>query len=467
MWTYVNAAVILAAAAAIFFLHWWKTRRIRELEDRLKRLETEEDCVFDFLHGIGAAFSEGVRSGELHRLIVESTARILSGSGGALYLAGRNDTHLTAAFVSPRCPPLVPVPLHIRQQASANPAVLEGFIQLQPVARGDGPVGRAWESGETALLPADPHAGLPACAIAPLSYRGKILGVLAITAREEVDRFPSSAAKVFKTVSEQGAFALHNEAVYKEAGEKQRMDRDLEIARDVQRILLPSAPPDFPGYSLATLNLPARRVSGDYFDFIPLGGGRLGVAIADVSGKGIPASLITAMCRGVLRREAHDASSACEVLRRVNSQLYPDLKEDMFISMAYIVLDPASGRILLARAGHDAPLLYRAATGTIEKLAPKGMALGIDSGGVFNRVCADLETDLCPGDSLLLYTDGATETMDVHGAEYGLDRLTEALRASARNGAGAVVGHVASDLKAFVGSEPSHDDITLISISKT
>jgi sigma-B regulation protein RsbU (phosphoserine phosphatase) len=244
------------------------------------------------------------------------------------------------------------------------------------------------------------------------------------------------------------------------------LDRDLEIARDIQRVLLPEADPVFSGYDISGLTLAAGHLSGDYFDFIRLGGERLAVAIADVSGKGVPASLIMAMCRGVLRREALEASLPSAVLQRVNSLLYPDIKEDMFISMAYAILDGPDGKFTLARAGHDAPLLYRAASGEVERLSPKGMALGIDSGEVFNRVCADLSLVLEPGDCVLLYTDGATEAMNADGVEYGLDRLSVALGAGAAQGAAAVLRHVAEDVRAFTGRESKQDDFTLIAISK-
>ena len=154
-------------------------------------------------------------------------------------------------------------------------------------------------------------------------------------------------------------------------------------------------------------------------------------------------------------------------MRRVNQQLYPDIKEDMFISMAYLILDADDRQVTLARAGHDAPLLFRAATGEVEKLTPKGMALGIDSGEVFNRVCADFKFTLEKGDCILLYTDGATEALDKDGKEYSLLRLVQCLQASAPHGAASVVRFVADDVKNFGGNHPQHDDITLIAIAKT
>src|SRR5207249_5876282 len=161
------------------------------------------------------------------------------------------------------------------------------------------------------------------------------------------------------SIAEQSAFALYNAIIYSMANEKKRLDHDLEIARDIQRILLPAEAPAINGFQISGINVPARQVSGDYFDYIRVDEGRLGVAIADVSGKGVPASLIMAICRSVLRAEAAGNPSPADVLRKVNRQLYPDIKEDMFISMAYLILDHERDGVTLARGGHDAPLLYK------------------------------------------------------------------------------------------------------------
>jgi sigma-B regulation protein RsbU (phosphoserine phosphatase) len=394
--------------------------------------------------------------------------RIVNASHGALYIADKAGTSLTPSHLSEGCPAFFEVPAELLAQTKGSPRLLQGLLGIQPVLPDSrGPLADCWRANEVRVIPDFDSGNNISCPaiFGPLVYRNKILGVLALAGHGNRPIEDKDLA-VFRTIAEQSAFALYNEAVYNEAGQKKLIDRDLEIARDIQRVLLPSADPVFPGYDISGLSLAAGHLSGDYFDFIPLGGDRLAVAIADVSGKGVPASLIMAMCRGVLRREALDATMPGDVLRRVNSLLYPDIKEDMFISMAYAILDGPDGKFTLARAGHDAPLLFRAATREVEKLSPKGMALGIDSGEVFNRVCADLSLVLGPGDCILLYTDGATEALNADGVEYGVDRLAKALEAAAAQGAAAVLRHVADDVRAFTGRESKQDDFTLIAISK-
>ena len=156
-----------------------------------------------------------------------------------------------------------------------------------------------------------------------------------------------------------------------------------------------------------------------------------------------------------------------EVLKKVNRQLYPDIREDMFISMAYLVLDHVRATVTLSRAGHDAPLLYRRATQELTKLKPPGLVLGIDSGSVFDRITNDFAVPLERDDCLILYTDGVTEALDANGDEFGPDRMMDSVRASATSGAQAVITRLIDDVRAFVGTTAQSDDITLIVIRKT
>jgi len=251
MWTIFILALCALLFAAVLFAMRESRNRVRGLERRLQELQKEEDRVFDFLHGIGAAFSEGVRSSELHRLIVESSLRILDAQSGALYLTNKTDTALTPAFITGGCPPLVEIPQHILTQAASNPAVIESFLQLQPVGKDAvGLFPECWKNGATRLIAAGSDSQLPAhsAILGPLVYRHRTIGVMALVNPKSAVAFEEKDLKVFRALAEQSAFALYNEAIYLEAGEKKLLDRDLEIARDIQRILLPEADPVFPGY---------------------------------------------------------------------------------------------------------------------------------------------------------------------------------------------------------------------------
>ncbi len=478
MWTILLFGLLLASVAGWILTALRQAQRIRILERSKEEIQVEETLVFDFLHGLGEAFSETIRPHDLHRLIVEGATRILDAHGGALYMADRTGTKLTPAFISKGCPPLVDVPPHILQQAASTPVALESYLRLHSVALGDGVIGRVWQTGESVCLNEFSEApelaklrgtafGTASVMIASLLYGKQNMGVLALGNGPMDAPFSQSDFVVFKSIAEQSAFALYNAIIYSEANEKKRLDHDLEIARDIQRVLLPAEPPSVNGFEISGINVPARQVSGDYFDYIKVDEERLGVAIADVSGKGVPASLIMAICRSVLRSQAAQNPSPADVLRKVNRQLYPDIKEDMFISMAYLILDHARNGVTLARAGHDAPLLYKRASQTVTPLKPPGMVVGIDSGNVFDRITGDFPVPLERDDCLVLYTDGVTEALDTDGNEFGVERTIQSVRASADNGAQAIIARLIDDLRNFVGSHPQNDDITLIAIRKT
>jgi phosphoserine phosphatase RsbU/P len=479
MWPILLFGLLIACLSGWAFTALRQMRRIRMLERSKEQIQVEETLVFDFLHGLGEAFTETIRPADLHRLIVEGGTRILDAHGGALYLADRTGTKLMPAFISKGCPPLSDVPPHILQQAAAAPVALESYLRLHNVAMGEGLIGRVWQTGQPVCLNEFSEApelaklrgssfGAASVMVGPLLYGKQNMGVLALANGPMGRGFSQSDFVVFKSIAEQSAFALYNAIIYSEANEKKRLDHDLEIARDIQRILLPSEAPSVNGFEISGLNVPARQVSGDYFDYIKVDDERLGVAIADVSGKGVPASLIMAICRSVLRSQAAQNPSPSDVLQKVNRQLYPDIKEDMFISMAYLILDHAhNGAVTLSRAGHDAPLLYKRASQTVTPLKPPGMVVGIDSGNVFDRLTTDVAVPLERDDCLLLYTDGVTEALDSDGAEFGIERTMQSVRASAENGAQAIITRLIDDLRNFVGSTPQNDDITLIAIRKT
>ena len=478
MWPTLLFGLLLASVAGWIFTAYYQTRRIRRLERSHEEIQVEETLVFDFLHGLGEAFSGTIRPQELHRLIVEGATRILDAHGGALYMTDRTGGKLTPAFISKGCPPLVDVPPNILQQAAATPIALESYLRLHSVTPGEGLIGRVWQTGQSLCLNDLSEVpelaklrgsafGAASVMAAALSYAKQDLGALAVANGPLGAPFSQGDFVVFKSIAEQSAFALYNAIIYSMANEKKRLDHDLEIARDIQRILLPAEAPAINGFQISGINVPARQVSGDYFDYIRVDDERLGVAIADVSGKGIPASLIMAICRSVLRAEAARNPSPADVLRKVNRQLYPDIKEDMFISMAYLILDHQRDGVTLARAGHDAPLLYKGHSQTVTPVKSPGMVVGIDSGNVFDRLTVDFAVPLERDDCLVLYTDGVTEALNTDGDEFGLDRMIQSVRASATDGAQTIVKRIIEDVRNFTGSVPQNDDITVIAIRKT
>lgn len=469
----ITETALYVAFASLACWSVWVFRRqqriIRDVQRQKVKAQTEERRVFDFLHDLGEALTHEAQPGDLHGSIVEGALRILEAQGGGLYLTDKTGTQLRPAYISKACPPFVPLP----DKPGTGSTTIQNQLKLQAVKLGDGLLGRVLQEKSALFLLNDDTRmnlarghGANAAFFAPLVYAGHNLGVLAIARCGNADPFTPADFQTFKALAEQSAFSLFDAILHTEAHEKRQIERDLRTAIEVQRILLPTESPQLDGFEVAGLNVPARYLSGDYFDYIALDADRLGVVIADVSGKGVPAALLMAMCRSALRLLAPQAESPAEVMRRLNAQLYPDIKEDMFISLAYAVVDRRTNVLQLTRAGHDAPMVYRAATGEMETVKPPGMAVGIDSGGAFNRVTNDFSLSLNAGDCLVFYTDGVTEALDRQGEEFGLEAMKRAIQASAPEGAAAVVSRVAAEVRAFIGDHPQNDDITLIAIRK-
>ena len=248
----------------------------------------------------------------------------------------------------------------------------------------------------------------------------------------------------------------------KKITERERMARELEIAHQVQMSLLPKRSPDVAGFDIAGLCVPAKEVGGDYYDFIALGDGRLGIAIGDVSGKGVPAAIYMTLTKGIFQSNAEVISSPKEVLIRVNNLMYRTIERGSFVSMFYAVLDVNSLKMRYSRAGHNPALYLQRKSGDPRTLEPDGIALGLDNGKVFAGVINEQETELRKGDLLVFYTDGFTEAMNRNRDEYGEERLIEVLKANEDGSAKQIIDAVYQDVVRFASDYQQHDDMTMV-----
>jgi sigma-B regulation protein RsbU (phosphoserine phosphatase) len=239
--------------------------------------------------------------------------------------------------------------------------------------------------------------------------------------------------------------------------ERRRLEKELAIAREIQLSFLPKSAPQLPGVDLAGATRPHDEVGGDYYDFIEVGDHRLGLAIADVSGKGIPAALIMAGFRMSLLAEIRNEFAIRAVMRKVNTLLYESTDRGKFVTAFYGVLDWKSGMLTFANAGHNPPLLLRA-EGRIESLVEGGLALGILPDARYD----DRPVGLRPGDVLLLYTDGVSEAESDTGEQFGRGRLEAALRRLAGLDAQAIVDGMIGTVLEWAGARGQNDDLTLM-----
>ena len=474
-----NIAFGICAIVLLFLLLALRNQRRRNhsIRRRFRELEGEEQRMFSFLHDLGLAIEDEPSPSMLSRIIVDGIERVVNARGGAVYLLGAGNGFLLPSYISDDCPPLIGIPVEVRKKAERDPRALESHVRLSRVVVDEGILGYCLAVGEPIhVVDVKNHPSFRdaftrytddvEALLSPLRHGGKDLGVLVVARRHQDGGFTNNDFAVFRSAAEQSSFAIGNARIHREAHEKRAMESELQTAREVQRILLPQNDPVVAGFRISGTNLPARIISGDYYDYLALGDRKFGIAIADVSGKGVPAGLLMAMCRSSLRSVAPGRTSPSEVLAAVNRQLFPDIREDMFISMAYGILDENTGKLVISRAGHDPALLFRRDSGKVELLRSPGLALGVDGGSVFERVTKDQEVELLPGDCVLLYTDGVREAVDSQDEEFGMERMSEVFRMAAPLGAEAVLLRMQDELSQFTGEGPQMDDITLVAIEK-
>ncbi len=474
------AAVVLAVSGALYLRY--QLMASRRLQDQLHReyiaLQQEKKVIYDFLHDLGEAFTEEMDRDHLLRIIISCARKVTGARGAAIYLWDADRDKLVAAAVSGLFPPVLKVDNIVADQLAAKPEDLESFLKLEAIPSDSHSViaevaqtGHGVHAERTELDERFPwfrqkSLQTETYIAVPLHYRQEQLGVLALANRDESRSFTKADFDIAKSVADQAAYSLQSAQIYVQLTEKKKLDHDIQVAREIQRILLPSEAPEIEGFDCAALNIPAQQVSGDYFDFIKVDSQRWGVAVADVSGKGVPASIIMAMCRSVLRSKAVGTTSPAQVLREVNRLLYPDIREDMFITMVYMILDP-TGHVTLARAGHEAALWCKDHFRHIETIEAPGIALGIDSGDVFDEVIRDVTVTLSPLDTVVVYTDGINEALDDEGNEFGQEQLKSVLEAAGPRSVDFLVKTIVDRVQNFSGGHPQNDDITLAAVQRS
>lgn len=471
-------SIVLAVVALVLsFALQNQRRKAHQIRKRFLAMEREEQRMFTFLHDLGLAIENEPSSSQLSRIIVDGIDKVVTAKGGAIYHLSPDNLFLSPSYISEDCPPLIGIPVEIRKKAVRDPRALESHIRLARVPVDEGILGHCLSLGEPLHVkdvknhPAfrddfTRYTDGVSALLAPLRHAGRDLGVLVVARPHGEGGFSANDFAVFRTAAEQSSFAIGNAKTHRLANEKRAIETELQNAREVQRILLPQCDPLVPGFRISGTNVPARIISGDYYDYINVSENKFGIVIADVSGKGVPAGLLMATCRSSLRALAHGETSPSKALSAVNRQLFPDIREDMFISMAYGILDETTGTLTLARAGHDPALLYRRSTGRVEILRSPGLALGIDSGNVFERVTKDQEVTLNSGDCVLFYTDGVKEALNKDEEEYGMARMSDVFSRAAPLGSEAVLDRIQESLAQFTGDGPQMDDITLVAIEK-
>ena len=300
--------------------------------------------------------------------------------------------------------------------------------------------------------------------VVPLVTQGELIGTLNLGPRLSEQDYSTDDRRLLATLAAQAAPAIRVAQLVREqaaeAAEKERLAQELRVATLIQQQFLPRELPRLPEWQIAAFYGPARAVGGDFYDFVELPDGRIGIAVGDVTDKGVPAALVMARTHSVLRAEASRLSSPGEILSRANDLLVPEMPARMFVTCLFAVLDPATGRIVIANAGHNLPFVRSG--GTVTEIRATGMPLGLLPGIRYEEV----EGTIAPDSNVLLYSDGLVEAHDSDREMFGFDRLRDALVVD--DAGSELLDRLLETLRTFTG--PDHeqeDDITLVTLRRS
>jgi serine phosphatase RsbU (regulator of sigma subunit) len=361
---------------------------------------------------------------------------------------------------------------------STGPFVIAGMAKVgfpekpdehDPMYRyGKGIIGHVIRSGQTVIVPdvrldelyeAGRKSTLSEITV-PIVSNEQVIGALDLES-DRVGAFTEADAELLNFFASAAAMSIEKARLHQEVLEKQRIEQQLVTARDVQAGLLPAIPPEVPGYDVAAIHEPTWAIGGDYYDYISLGDGRLGLVIADVSGKGVPAALIMATFRAVLRTELRKRTEIRDLIENVNRDLLESSDDAQYVTAVYGILEPANGRFTYVNCGHNPPIMILP-DGETQVLDHGGPALGLFDGRRFESAAVTLS----PGGTMALYTDGVVEPAQPDGAEFGRANLERVLRDCDEASAGETVRSVVEATRDHSGRDSYDDDFTLVIVKR-
>jgi len=443
-------------------------KRSKELEALVDFAARRRRTAMELFHTLGSAFETSISLENLLRSTVAFFMRIAQATGGIVYMVDRDQKQLQPAAMCGTLGGSIGRTRSEIEESAANIPLGEGVVGEVALSGRPAFVNDCANDTRLSFLGGKELTIENAMAV-PLRFRDHSLGVLVVINRLGEDGvvgkpFGRFEFQLLEAMALYAATAIHLTLSYLEQAEKQRLDFDLNVASEIQQLLLPQHSPVLPGISIAGHNQPAYRVGGDHYDFLDLGNSKLGVVIADVSGKGVTGALVMAICHSIVRTQAARHSQPAEAVKSFRRLLLEDIPEDRFITMIYGILDTARREFTFARAGHDPLLCYRAASGQVETHSPKGGAIGLDRSERFDRKLEQQTLTLAPNDAIILFTDGITETLDPAGEEYGLERLANLISQHGNLGANDLLNTIYENVTAFAKNTPALDDQPLVII---
>lgn len=417
-----------------------------QVENQRLRRAVEELSI---LNDLARAISASLDPGEIMGTVVRRSLRAVQAEQGVITLVEQKGECPAKTLIRERVSSSDHQKFHLHQ-------ALLGWMQLnkKPLMMNSPRVderfrGVSWDETVRSLL------------CVPMMVKSELRGVLTVYNKKGDQTFSDDDLRLLSIISTHSAQILENARLNESQKQFLKMQQEVQLAARIQRDLLPHALPPIPGYEISGSNIPAEVVGGDHFDVLPAGGGLWAICLGDVSGKGLPASLLMANLQATLRSQVLTGLSPASCVENVNKLLYLSTSEEKFATLFYSLLDVEHHRLAFCNAGQNFPLLC-AADGEVRTLETGGPAVAMLEGFPFEEETVPIN----PGDLLVICSDGIPEAMDPGGRQFGNDRLLETIRGSRGASASAVLDAVVEQTKVFVGTQPQSDDMTIIVLKR-
>jgi sigma-B regulation protein RsbU (phosphoserine phosphatase) len=454
-------------------------RKISDLRDEKIRLQKEKEIIVEFMHNLAVAIGEGVARKDLYHRIVH-TAVMTTGAMSACVYEKLENGKLRGIATEGLFPPQRRMKESLGEEASTRASFLEKILSSEILEEGEGIVGEVAKTGKPVFVGnaqsdprivkhPDPALAVRSMVYSPLIHDDSILGVLVVANPSSGLTFSEMDLSLVNSLAEQAALAIKNSDAMNLRLEKSRMDSDLGLAKEVQELFLAQKSPESKGLEVDAQYLPSAQVGGDFYDFYKLSPTKFGVCIADVSGKGVPASLLMALCQTNLRHYVNKTRSPATVLKKLNLDLEKRIREDMFITLFLAIIDTQTNTATYARAGHEPALLAKQGEDdeiSIEKLHGKGMALGMVPADFFDETIEDKVIPFEKGNVMVLFTDGVTEAENEEREEFGQERLCERLSSRILLKPNEFNQRLLSDLDEYSSASYERDDVTIVTLKR-
>ncbi len=474
MLTFLIVWCVLATIVAVFA--FVSRRDYSAVCEDIDRMREDKESIIYFLHKSAESLSTGdLDKTKLYRIIVRTTA-ITCGAMSACVYEKISDDKLRARAMEGLFPPQSK---KIRKQKdSLRSKFLEEAIVQETLEIGDGIIGsvaknmrgifvKRARNDKRIIEHEDESLKVRSIIAVPVAFRGKLYAVLAIANPISGKPFKKSDYALALSLGEQAGMAIHNMDAVSAIFLKRKMEFDLRLASNVQKYLLPSRMPDTDSVKFAVKYIPQLLIGGDFYDFYELPNGKIGITVGDVSGKGVSAAMIMAICRTKMQALAMKNKSPAETLKELNTDIFDSMRADMFVTMIYAIIDVAESKIILARAGHEPALICKVSqTESAQKIRGAGMAVGMIESEVFNESIEDVEVEFNQGDSLVLYTDGITEATNKSGEEYTTNKLASVISQLSSHTPQEMCDAIVKDVERFSNNEKYADDITLLCVKR-